>query len=139
MKREEAKKWLNKLYARADITDEYGDMEDMQPYEEAVNLAIKTLEQQTEWIPIKLVPLSDEEMKFCETEVGDGELIGFKFDCLLPEDGQEVLVSTNYGTVTVDTFCKDYDGCHFELYSAESVIAWMPLPKPYETESEGKE
>ena len=45
MTREEAKKWLNKLYARADITDEYGDMEDMQPYEEAVNMAIKALEQ----------------------------------------------------------------------------------------------
>ena len=46
MTREEAKKWLNKLYARADITDEYGDMEDTQPYEEAVDMAIKALEQQ---------------------------------------------------------------------------------------------
>ena len=46
MTREEAKKWLNKLYARADITDEYGDMEDMQPYEEAVDMAIEALEQE---------------------------------------------------------------------------------------------
>ena len=46
MTREEAKNWLNKLYARADITDEYGDMEDMQPYEEAVNMAIQALEQE---------------------------------------------------------------------------------------------
>ena len=46
MTREEAKIWLNKLYARADITDEYGDMEDMQPYEEAVNMTIKALEQE---------------------------------------------------------------------------------------------
>ncbi len=46
MTREEAKTWLNKLYARADITDEYGDMEDMQPYEEAVNMAIEALEQE---------------------------------------------------------------------------------------------
>ena len=46
MTREEAKKWLNKLYARADITDEYGDMEDMKPYEEAINMAIKALEQE---------------------------------------------------------------------------------------------
>ena len=43
MTREEAKTWLNKLYARADITDEYGDMEDMQPYEEAVYMAINSL------------------------------------------------------------------------------------------------
>jgi len=46
MTREEAKTWLNKLYARADITDEYGDMEDMQPYAEAVNMAIEALEQE---------------------------------------------------------------------------------------------
>ena len=44
MTRKEAIKWLNKLYARADITDEYGDIEDMQPYEEAINIAINSLE-----------------------------------------------------------------------------------------------
>jgi len=43
MTREEAKNWLRKLYARADITDEYGDMEDMQPYEEALDMAISAL------------------------------------------------------------------------------------------------
>ena len=46
MTREEAKIWLNKLYIRTDITDEYGDMEDMQPYEEALDMAIKALEQE---------------------------------------------------------------------------------------------
>ena len=40
----EAKNWLKRLYIRADITDEYGDIEDMQPYEEAVNMAIKSLD-----------------------------------------------------------------------------------------------
>ena len=46
MTREEAKIWLNKLYTRTDITNEYGDMEDMQPYEEALDMAIKALEQE---------------------------------------------------------------------------------------------
>ena len=46
MTREEAIEWLNKLYIGADITDEYGDMEDMQPYGEAVNMAIEALEQE---------------------------------------------------------------------------------------------
>ena len=46
MTREEAKKWLNELYVRSDITDDYGDMVDMQPYEEAVDMAIKALEQE---------------------------------------------------------------------------------------------
>ena len=50
MTREEAKNWLTKLYAKADITDEYGDVEDMQPYEEAVDMAIEALEQE-ETIP----------------------------------------------------------------------------------------
>lgn len=45
MTKEEAKNWLKKLYMRTDITDEYGDMEDMQPYEEAVNMAIKSLQE----------------------------------------------------------------------------------------------
>lgn len=45
MTREEAKNWLNKLYVGADITDEYGDMVDMQPYSEAVDMAIKALDQ----------------------------------------------------------------------------------------------
>lgn len=40
---EEAKSWLDKLYLRADITDEYGDMEDMQPYEEAITMAISAI------------------------------------------------------------------------------------------------
>ena len=44
MTREDAKNWLNKLYAMADFTDEYGDMEDMQPYEEALDMAIQALE-----------------------------------------------------------------------------------------------
>lgn len=60
MTREEAKNWLNKLYARSDITDEYGDMEDMQPYEEAVNMAIKALEQKPKtghWKKIATYPL----------------------------------------------------------------------------------
>ena len=44
MTREEAKNWLHKLYlAEADITEEYGDMEDMKPYEEAVDMAIQAL------------------------------------------------------------------------------------------------
>lgn len=51
MTNEEAKNWLNKLYIGADITDEYGDMVDMQPYSEAVDMAIEALEK-TRWIPV---------------------------------------------------------------------------------------
>lgn len=46
MTREDAINWLDRLYMGANITDEYGDMVDMQPYEEAFNMAIKALEKE---------------------------------------------------------------------------------------------
>lgn len=45
MTKEEAIKNLEALLLRADITDVYGDMEDMTPYEDAVNMAIQALKE----------------------------------------------------------------------------------------------
>ena len=131
MTREEAKNWLNKLYVEADITDEYGDMVDMQPYSEAVDMAIEALEQ-TRWIPFTKRPMTDEEREYYRewSDVEGAEI----FDCPLPENGQEVLVSYG-GYVCVDVFCKD-DGCYFEGVDIDDVQAWMPLPQPYKGESE---
>ena len=39
-------KLLNKLYLKADFTDEYGDMEDTEPYEEAIKTVTELLKQQ---------------------------------------------------------------------------------------------
>lgn len=44
MTNEEAIKYLNDLYVKVDLTDEYGDCIDTTPYDEALNLAIKALE-----------------------------------------------------------------------------------------------
>ena len=44
MTNEEAIKYLRKLYMIADITDEYGDLDDTEPYETAIDLAIDALE-----------------------------------------------------------------------------------------------
>ena len=76
MTREEAIEWLNKLYIGADITDEYGDMEDMQPYGEAVNMAIEALEQEPKtghWIEHPEIETSTPEyLMFYEcSECGD--------------------------------------------------------------------
>jgi len=77
------------------------------------------------WIPIKLRPLTYEEKQ----QWPDQEEI---FDCPLPEDGQDVLVTTKYGHVVFDTFCSDDKGFYFEYYcQADDLIAWMPLPAPY--------
>ena len=82
------------------------------------------------WIPLKIRPMTEEEMIFHSEWIEYGAEI---FDCPLPEDGQEVLVSCG-GYVCVDTFCKDDGcyGCYFEGVDIEDVDAWMPLPKPYE-------
>ena len=84
MTREEAIKLLNELYIRADITDEYGGMEDMQPYEEAVEMAIKALEQEPKWIPVD-----------CD-----------RYPEVYPQAYQEVWVTDGYGEV----YHKAYDG-----------------------------
>lgn len=53
MTREEAIEYLEKLYMMADITDEYGDMDDTEPYETAIDMAIEALQAQSEIIRCK--------------------------------------------------------------------------------------
>ena len=93
-----------------------------------IDRAIKALEQEPKWIPMTARPMTEEEQEhYREWSDVDGAMI---FDCELPEDGQEVLVSYG-GYVCVDTFCKD-DGCYFEGVDIDDVDAWMPLPEPYD-------
>ena len=89
--------------------------------------ALKNEKSKCEWIPIKTRPLTEEEKK----EYPD---YSFMYDCHLPEDGEEVLVSTKWG-VNIDIFCDCIGGCYFENYCDEDdVLAWQPLPKPYKRE-----
>lgn len=84
----------------------------------------------SEWIPIKMRPTTEEEKKESE-EIYDFPC-EFYYECPLPEeDEQEVLVTTRWGNVEVDTFYSD--GNYFEKNDdAGDVIAWMPFPEPYE-------
>lgn len=78
------------------------------------------------WIPIKTRPLTDDE----EHEYASYSY-PFIYDCKLPEDRQEVLITEKYGNVVFTTFYAAY-GCYFEGYEDEyDVLAWMPLPEPY--------
>ena len=77
-----------------------------------------------EWIEVKIRPLTEEEKEIYE----DG--CEFIYDCELPDDGDEVLISNRYG-VAFTNFYTDY-GCYFENYEDEGdVLAWMPIPKPF--------
>lgn len=126
MNSEEAKDLLDNLI---------GMVEDNQnnDYDEALKLGIEALEKQINggWIPIKTRPMTSEECE--EYEVDDGYI----YDCPLPDNGDEVLISTKWG-VEKTTFYTD-DGYYFECYEYDGdVLAWMPLPEPYKEEGDGE-
>lgn len=86
------------------------------------------------WIPLTTRPMDDDEKEHYKEQLEylDGARI---FNCPLPDDGQEVLI-TIYGGTEIDTFIKDEnDGCYFEGRDIEDVRAWMPLPDPYKKKS----
>ncbi len=79
-----------------------------------------------EWIPVVTRPLTDEEM-----ETYASENYEFMYNCPVPEDGQEVLITTKDGNVDKTVFYADC-GMYFEGYEdGGDVTAWMPLPESY--------
>lgn len=117
--------------------------------DEKVVKAIKSgelfVKTEGEWVPIKYRPLTVEQriafaehygIEYCDT--ADEKA----FDCPMPEDGQEILISTSWG-VRLDVATIDIDGDGFICYGLDEngdwdgVDAWMPLPETYkETENE---
>ena len=93
--------------------------------------------ENSSWIPVKTRKLSAEEVKEVN-EKYDVDLDGDEAWCIcspLPEDAQEVLITTKYGDVVLTEFCVDVDGCWFDGYEdRDDVLAWMPLPKRYTKE-----
>ena len=78
---------------------------------------------EAEWIPFKKRPLTDEEKQ----EYPDWTYI---FDCPLPDDEEEILLS-NGKYVWTDTFINDGE-CYLDGGDdIDDGMAWMPLPKPY--------
>lgn len=92
------------------------------------------MREQDKWIPIKTRKLTHaEEQDMLENS---NSYYTYMFDCQLPEDGEEVLVTTSAGEVTTTTFYDEgLDGCYFECYEDDGdIIAWMPKPKSYKAE-----
>lgn len=48
--------------------------------------------------------------------------------------GKRVLVTTSWGMVGEAMYCKDHWEIHDNSYQIKSVLAWMPLPKPWKGE-----
>ena len=105
-----------------------------------IEVAIATLpsvENKGEWIPIVTRPMTDEEKEYY-TDLEYPVEFMMMYDCPMPDDGQEVLITTSTGYVTKDTYYID-EGGYFENYCDEGdVKAWQPLPEPYKAESEVK-
>lgn len=127
MTREEAIEYLDKLYMQAEITDEYGDLDDTEPYETAIEIATEALRQpEQKWIPFKQEQNSD---------TGLWEWVN-----PLPKDGQHILVSialNGYEPVHDDYFFEDGSGLWLDsgYEIGADAVAWMPLPEPYQEDT----
>ena len=61
----------------------------------------------------------------------------FMFDCPMPENGEEILITSKYG-VEFDT-CYNDDGYYLDSNrSWDEVLAWMPLPEAYKKGNDEK-
>lgn len=99
--------------------------------------AIKALEQEPRWIPVKWHEISEEER---EREEYPEEWLTM-LDCLMPNDAEEILVTikSSRGVLYVEKdICYVDDGYSLDSGSdwIDDVVAWMPLPQPYKAESE---
>ena len=85
-----------------------------------------------EWIPVKYRESTEEEKAYQMEYYGD--CYDYIFDCLMPDDGQEILITVKRGdgyVVYPDTCILDL-GYYLEKNNDwDDVIAWMPLPEPY--------
>lgn len=82
------------------------------------------------WIPVKTRPMTEEEKEYYSEFLFEGN--GIIYECTLPDDGQEVLITSKFGSVDKTTFYTDC-GNYFENYEDyDDVLAWQPLPEPYQ-------
>lgn len=101
---------------------------------------LPSAQPEPQWIPVKARPMDEEERAEWSEKLGydieyEEALI---YTSQLPDDGQEVLTCSRYGTVRIDRFENDPDyGCSFEENGdMDGIVAWMPLPKPWKGEQE---
>lgn len=86
------------------------------------------------WYEITTRALIDEEkLGYKECGYEDYEVPEYMFSCEMPEDGQEILIATNWG-VSQDVCMIDSDGFSnlFELETNgdwDGVKAWAAMPK----------
>ena len=95
----------------------------------------KGLIQMMEWHLVRYKEPTKDDLLYCEERglyIPDFVYVG------IPDEEKEVIVLTKYGSVVLDEFVWDCDGCcGFENYSDKGeVIAWMDLPKGFKKEEQ---
>ena len=90
-----------------------------------------------QWIPVKFRPMDSEEREYWEEQFGEelADEDAVMFDCQMPKDGQEILVSYRKW-ISMDK-CEIDGGCYGLEGNGdwEGVVAWMPSPEPYRNET----
>ena len=83
------------------------------------------------WIPFRKRELTEEEQEMYPEW-------SYWLDCELPEDGDEILISSPTWGVYKDTFNNDGSaGCYLEGdEEIDDGMAWRPLPEPWKGEEE---
>ena len=132
--RTELIKHLNECLAEAD---------GQTPIVDAVLTAIKCAVEQmpsvnasgVEWHKVTTRPLTDEEIAYyAELEIDGIECI---FDCEMPEDGQEILVATKWGTDKDVCSINEEYGIGLEVRGDwDGVFAWAEMPQYREDDDE---
>lgn len=123
-------KILERLDSHIEDAKSEGDFSYIKPFEIA-KIAVQEVAEEYNggWIPVKTRPMTEEEKEYYSEYLVDGN--GMIYECTLPDDGQEVLITSKFGSIEKTTFYTDC-GNYFENYEDyDEVIAWQPLPQPY--------
>ena len=86
------------------------------------------------WIPVEYHMITEEERQ--ENDYPADWV--YCIDSPMPEEGQEILITTNAGYVKKDTCLNDGEGYYSENdYDwCGDIKAWMPIPEPYKKDGE---
>ena len=89
------------------------------------------------WIEITTRPMTDEEYAFYIDRVGDAPYEDCCiYTCKMPDDNEEVQISTKWGGIYQDIYHHDADGSYFEDHDdMDDVTAWRPLPEPFKNDA----
>lgn len=113
------------------IKDKPKKLGQLMAYDDAIKIVQEVEEEYNGgWIPVKTRPMTEEEKEYYSEFLFEGN--GIIYECTLPDDGQEVLITSKFGSVDKTTFYTDC-GNYFENYEDyDDVLAWQPLPEPYQ-------